>query len=133
MKKAGILNADLARIIAAMGHTDRLVVCDAGLPIPSGSAVIDLALTANVPRFLETLGAVLYELQVESAIVTDEMQRVSSNVFNAVKDLMPEIQLESVSHTRFKEMTRASGNVSFVRTGELTPYANIILVSGVTF
>ncbi|MCF7905318.1 MAG: D-ribose pyranase, partial [Candidatus Marinimicrobia bacterium] len=34
MKKVGILHPELSKAIAIMGHTDRLVVCDAGLPIP---------------------------------------------------------------------------------------------------
>lgn len=133
MKKAGILNADLARIVAAMGHTDRLVVCDAGFPIPRGSTVVDLALTANVPRFLETLGVVLQELQVERAIVADEMERVSNGLFTDVQELLGGVEIEAVSHERFKEMTNANKNVFFVRTGEATPYANIMLISGVTF
>lgn len=133
MKKSGILNADLSRIVASMGHTDRLVVCDAGLPIPRGSVVVDLALTTNVPRFIETLRVILSELQVERAVVAKEMQFESKDVYDAVQDLLPNIDVESVPHEKFKEVLNGSGNVSFIRTGEATPYANIILVSGVTF
>jgi len=133
MKKTGILNADLARIVASMGHTDRLVVCDAGLPIPIGRTVVDLALTTNIPRFLETLEVVLQELQVEHAVVAVEMEQISNEVYQSVKDLLPDIAMESVPHTRFKELANGAGNVFFVRTGEATPYANIILISGVTF
>lgn len=133
MKKAGILNADLARIVAAMGHTDKLVVCDAGFPIPNGRTVVDLALTTNIPRFLETLGVILQELQVESVVVADEMQRINNGVFEGVQELLQDIDMVSVPHETFKEMTNQNGNVVFVRTGEATPYANIMLISGVTF
>lgn len=133
MKKTGILNAELARIVAAMGHTDKLVVCDAGLPIPKGSTVVDLALTANIPRFRETLGVVLQELQVERAVIADEMERVSNGVFEDVHELLGGVEIETVPHERFKEMMTANKNVFFVRTGEATPYANIMLISGVTF
>lgn len=133
MKKTGILNAALARIVAGMGHTDRLVVCDAGLPIPIGRTVVDLALTTNIPRFLETLEVILQELQVEHAVVADEMEQISNDVFQSVRDLLPDIAMESVPHARFKELANGEGNVFFVRTGEATPYANIILISGVTF
>lgn len=133
MKKTGILNADLARIVAAMGHTDRLVVCDAGLPIPLGRTIVDLALTTNIPRFLDTLEVVLQELEVEHAVVANEMEEISSDLFQSVKDLLPNLAMELVPHTRFKEMANGVGNVCFVRTGEATPYANIILISGVTF
>lgn len=133
MKKTGILNADLARVVAGMGHTDKLVICDAGLPIPNGEAVVDLALTTNIPRFLETLRVILSELQVERAVVADEMKEVSNGVYEAVQDLLSGSNMESVPHERFKELTNSDGNVIFVRTGEATPYANIILISGVTF
>ena len=133
MKKAGILNADLSRAIAAMGHTDMLVVCDAGLPIPKGKSMIDLALTSNIPRFLETLEVVLQELEVERAVIADEMQKVDNSVYPGVQQLLPGLEMESVPHERFKQMANTDGNVVFVRTGETTPYANIILISGVTF
>lgn len=134
MKKTGILNADLARAIAAMGHTDKLVVCDAGLPIPRGKSVVDLALTTNIPRFLETLKVVLQELEVERVVIADEMKTSDNGVvFESVQKLLPGVEMNAVSHERFKELTNSDGNVVFVRTGESTPYANIILVSGVTF
>lgn len=133
MKKSGILNADLSRIVASMGHTDRLVVCDAGFPIPRGHLVVDLALTTNVPRFLETLSVVLQELQVERAVVAEEMEARSGEVYKAVQELLPDIEVEAMPHDQFKQEANGSGNVFFVRTGEATPYANIMLVSGVTF
>ena len=42
------------------------------------------------------------------------------------------IELERVPHEQFKALTR-DGTSAFVRTGECTPYANVILCSGVTF
>ncbi|NIT59553.1 MAG: D-ribose pyranase, partial [Aliifodinibius sp.] len=61
---SGILNGKLSRIIAAMGHTDKLVVCDCGLPIPRNAVMVDLALTNNIPSFRDTLMAILNELHV---------------------------------------------------------------------
>ncbi|HZW03833.1 MAG TPA: RbsD/FucU domain-containing protein, partial [Anaerolineaceae bacterium] len=42
-------------MIATLGHQDQLVIADAGLPIPDSTTRIDLALTAGVPTFLQTL------------------------------------------------------------------------------
>ncbi len=133
MKKAGILNAELSRIVAAMGHTDRLVICDSGLPIPRDKDVVDLALTTNIPRFIDTLRVVLEEMEVERAIVADEMTVKSNGLLDKVRGMMAGISLEAVPHERFKQLTGEQGNTWFVRTGEATPYANIILFSGVTF
>ena len=133
MKKTGTLNVRLSAIIAGMGHLDRLVICDSGLPIPNGSQVVDLALTTNIPRFLDTLSVVLQELQVERVIVATEMLRKSESVFAEVKRLADEAPVEDVPHEEFKRLTRNGEKIAFVRTGEATPFANAILVSGVTF
>ena len=133
MKRSGVLNSDLSRIIASMGHTDKLVVCDAGLPIPKNSDVVDLALTKNIPRFMDTLKVVLEELKVEEAIITNELVKGNSKFFKQINSLLNGAKIKKVNHEKFKEITRNGGNVTFVRTGEATPYANIILISGVTF
>lgn len=133
MKKSGVLNAQLAHVIASMGHTDKLVICDSGFPIPWNEEVIDLALTKNIPRFIETLKVVLSELQVEQAIIAEEMSSVNNSVFQQARDLLENAAIEQVPYEKFKRFTRGDGNSAFVRTGEMTPYANVILVSGVKF
>lgn len=133
MKKRGILNANLSRIIASMGHTDKLVICDSGLPIPKNSEVVDLALTTNIPRFLDTLKIILEELHIESAIIAKEMSGSKNSLFENTTQILKGAKLKKVPHEKFKELTRDKGNITFVRTGETTPYANIILISGVTF
>ncbi|HEX7356232.1 MAG TPA: D-ribose pyranase [Ignavibacteriaceae bacterium] len=133
MKRSGVLNSGLSRIIASMGHTDKLVVCDAGLPIPKNSDVVDLALTKNIPGFIDTLKVILEELKVEEAIVTYELVKGNAKFYKAIISLLNGTKIKKVNHEKFKEITRNGGNVTFVRTGEATPYANIILISGVTF
>ena len=133
MKKRGILNADLSRIIASMGHTDKLVICDSGLPIPRNSEIIDLALTTNIPRFLDTLKIILEELHIEGAVIAKEMCDGKNGLYENTTQMLNGAKLKKVPHEKFKELTRGKGNITFVRTGETTPYANIILISGVTF
>ncbi len=133
MKKTGILNSQLSRIIAGMGHSDKLVVCDSGLPIPREREAVDLALAANIPRFAETVKVILKELHVEKAIIAEEMESRSSAIHRELLGLLSGVEITKVPHTEFKKMTRSEGNIAFVRTGEASPYANVILVSGVTF
>ena len=132
MKKTGLLHAELSRTIASMGHGDILVIGDAGLPVPPGVPVIDLALREGVPGFLETLEIVLTELQVERAVIDEEMATVSPTMSEAFHAAWPsEIALHSVPHAELQ--TTAKGAKALVRTGECTPYSNIVLVSGVVF
>jgi D-ribose pyranase len=131
MKKIGIINQPVAAVIAGLGHTDTLVIADAGLPIPAETQRIDLALTQGIPTFLDTLRVVLGEMQVERATVAEEMLKVSPQIYQAVKALLGDVPIETVPHVTFKEQTHAARAV--IRTGEFTPYANIILVAGVVF
>ncbi|TVR85512.1 MAG: D-ribose pyranase [Trueperaceae bacterium] len=132
MKKTGLLHAELSRTIASMGHGDILVIGDAGLPVPPGVPLIDLALRTGVPGFLETLEIVLSELHVERAVIDEEMASVSPAMSAAFHAAWPsDVALHSVPHAELQATaTRAK---ALVRTGECTPYSNIVLVSGVVF
>jgi D-ribose pyranase len=131
MKKTGILNKDISEVVASLGHQDTLVIADAGLPIPAETRRIDLALKANLPPFLDTLEVILQEMQVEEAIVAEEMKEVSPRVYDEVVRLLGDVPIMAVPHKTFKERTRTARAI--IRTGEFTPYANVILVSGVVF
>ena len=131
MKKIGILNQSISSVIAGLGHTDTIVVADAGLPIPQETQRIDLALVEGIPSFLDTLRAVLTEMQLERAVVAEEMLETSPGVYEALEELLGDGLIETVPHSVFKEQTRSARAV--IRTGEFTPYANTILVAGVVF
>jgi D-ribose pyranase len=131
LKKTGILNRDLSQVIASMGHTDMLVVADAGLPVPAGVQRIDLAVRGGLPGFLETVEAISGELQVERIIVAEETGTVSPQIHAGLTEILHGAEVETVSHAQFKNLTK--GAIAVVRTGEFTPYANVILVSGVVF
>ena len=128
MKKVGIINQPISAVISELGHTDTLTIADAGLPIPASTRRIDLALTAGVPSFVQTLQAILEELFVERAIVAEEMKAVSPQIFAAVEQILVGVPIELVPHVSFKEQTADSRAI--IRSGEFTPYANIILVAG---
>ncbi len=133
MKKRGILHSELARIVAGMGHGDKLVICDSGYPIPHNRPVADVILTVNIPKIIETLNVILEELHVESAIVTDEMVKISPHIFKDVKKSLKNIPIKKITHEQFKEFTSSASNISFVRTGEATKFSNLILIAGVIF
>lgn len=133
MKKKGILHSELARIVAGMGHGDILVICDSGYPIPHGKPVADVILTLGVPGVIQTLRTVLEELHIENVIVAGEMEKVSESMYRQVREAVGDVPVQKISHEDFKKMTRTQSNISFVRTGEATKYANTMLVAGVVF
>ncbi|MEJ1090396.1 D-ribose pyranase [Microbacterium istanbulense] len=125
------INPALSRVISETGHTDLLVVTDAGLPIPPGSERIDLAYRPGAPAFFDVLDTVLAELVVEGATVSAEVAEHSPHVLAALRERLPGIEIELVPHVEFKERTH--GARAFVRSSEFTPYANVILQAGVAY
>lgn len=131
MKRTKLINSELSYTISKMGHTDSLTIGDCGLPIPNGVNRIDLALTHGVPSFLDTLDVVLEELCVEEIVIASEIEDKNLVTYEEILKRFKNIKITKVSHEEFKNMTKMSCAV--VRTGECSPYANIILKSGVVF
>ncbi len=131
MKKSELLNSDLSYEISKMGHTQTILIGDCGLPIPNGVKRIDLAVKRGVPSFADVLETVLSELCVEKYIVAEELHTENVNMDHYIKRTMGLVPSEVVSHEELKKMSEHV--VCIVRTGEASPYANIILQSGVRF
>ncbi len=139
MKKNTLLHSELSYLMSKLGHTDEITIADAGLPIPNDVARIDLALTHNVPGFIQTVQVLLQESQIESVIIAEEM-RTQSPILH--KELLAALRVDSeqtgretkvdyLCHEDFK--LRTGRSKAIVRTGECTPYANVIFQMGVTF
>ena len=133
MKKQGILNSDISRVLSYLGHTDRICIGDCGLPIPEETERIDLALAFGEPTFLRTLEIVAGDMKVEKIVLAEEIREQNPETLQAVEALFAgqKIEVEFVPHEELKKQTRACKAV--IRTGEVTPYANIILQSGCIF
>ncbi len=129
MKRGGILNAQLAGALARLGHTDTVVVCDAGLPIPPGPEVVDLAFRFGVPPFETVLSGLLEELVIEGATAAEEVKNGNPACHELL--LAQFSQIELVPHEELKRMVGGARLV--VRTGEATPYSNVLLRCGVPF
>lgn len=133
MKKGGVLNPALAAMIASCQHGDKLMVCDSGYPIPYSKKCLDLSVTVNLPRLLDVLNVILGDLQVEGVIVANEMEARSKEFYDNLMKVLPKVAVQHVTHAEFKELAKKEDNILFVRTGEATPFSNVILVSGVIF
>ncbi|MEQ4723900.1 D-ribose pyranase [Nonomuraea sp. B19D2] len=132
-RNQGTLNAQLARVISELGHTDTIIVTDAGLPIPRDVERVDLAVRENLPRFLDLLDAVLDEVAVEGVLLSEEIKQHSPDMLAAIEERFDRLglTLEFLPHAEFKQAT--AGARAAVRSGEFTPYANVLLTAGVVY
>lgn len=147
MKTKGILHNDLAREVARLGHGDMLVITDRGFPFPrhENTICIDVSVGRDLPRFVDVVKVVLEELEIEKVIIADETKSASPEIYSQLKEIVSQVKNkgnavveENIPHPEFKDLVLNGGLQGkevkvFVKTGEFTPYANIILVSGVDF
>lgn len=132
MKKNGIFNSDISKVLSDLGHTDQIAIGDAGLPIPAGVSKIDLAIAQADPSFIKVLTIILADMKVEEVILAEEIKTKNKGQLEAIASaLVDDEVIRYVSHEAFKEQLKQVKVV--IRTGECTPYSNIILQSGVLF
>ncbi|MBS3995273.1 MAG: D-ribose pyranase [Alkaliphilus sp.] len=139
MKKGILINSEISYAIAKMGHMDMLTVCDSGLPIPKEVQRIDVAIKEGLPSFIETLNTIIEELIIEEVVIAKETREVSLIIYEKIMETIKNIEcrdnvkikVTEIDHESFKQLTKQS--LCIVRTGEYSPYANIILKSGVLF
>ncbi|MFP8966148.1 D-ribose pyranase [Pokkaliibacter sp. CJK22405] len=139
MRLATLLNHPLTDVLARLGHTDEITVGDAGLPVPNGVPRIDLAVSRGIPQLQQVLRPMLEETAFEAVILAEEIREHSPEMHEQLCALINsvaatrgiDISLSYVPHEQFK--SRSANSKAVVRTGECTPYANIILIAGVAF
>lgn len=128
MRRGGILHPALGHLLSSTGHTDYFTVCDRGFPVPEGPERIDLALVDGIPTVLDVLRAVYAEWVIDRVLITEEMEQVSPERVTEIRSVVGDVPLQVVTHLELKRLA-PEGNAT-VRTGDIVPYANIILVSG---
>ena len=131
MKKSGILNSEVASVVAGMGHMDWLSIGDAGMPVPMGTKKIDLCVDKELPTFMQVLENVLTEMKVQKIYLADEIKDQNPEQLENIRKALPNVEVKFMPHTDLKKNLVKTH--AFIRTGEMTPYSNIILESGVTF
>lgn len=131
MKKNGILNRDINEVLGKLGHTDMILISDLGLPIPENVKCIDLTLIQGIPKFLDVLDVVEKEMVVEKIYVSKDISVQNPSIEKGIQTMFPKIETSYMKHEDFKELSKSVKVI--IRSGENTPYANIILQSACLF
>lgn len=127
-----MLNSEIAKILDDLGHTDTLVIGDLGLPVPPGVKKIDVALDIGNPSFIEVLKLVVKEMAIECITLAEEIKEKNPEQMKAIKEVLG--QKPEITFTPHENLKKQSAHAkAIIRTGEATPFSNIILQSGVIF
>jgi D-ribose pyranase len=130
MKRNGILNLGLNQALAAMGHGDLMIVCDAGFPIPAHTNRVDLAIVADVPDLETVLAAISADFIAEKIGYAHEMAQNNPRLKEKVDRIFAGAELVTFSHAEI--LTELAAKAKYiVRTGAFDPWGNIVLYSGV--
>jgi len=134
MRKTNLLNTELSNAISEIGHTQWLTIGDAGLPILNDGRKIDLSVIRGLPSFIDVLAATLSEMKVQKVYLAEEIKSENPDQLAAIKALLDDdVEIAWVNHDDLKAMSRDNNNIATVRTGEVTPFSNIVLESNVDF
>ena len=95
MKRLGILNSDIARVLAYMGHTDTLAIGDCGLPVPDTTERIDLAIEFGKPSFMDVLKPVSNDMKIEKIVLAEEICEQNPEMLEKIEQLLKKIEQET--------------------------------------
>ena len=129
MTESGLLNRELAAEFAKLGHTDKILITDAGLALPATTKVIDLALAPNLPTTITVLEEVLKHFSVEKILYSEETAKTSpSREKEFLSHFDDSVAVEKVTQNDLRG--KLCSEVKFaIRTGDFTAYSNLVLVS----
>jgi L-fucose mutarotase len=133
-----LLTPELLYAMAEMGHGDEIAIVDANFPAASlGPRLIEIR-GASSPDLLDALLTLFpLDTSVVPAVFTMEVVGDPSAVPDPVMDFaevftrhrLDDCEIGTLERRAFYE--RAKGAFALVRTGEMRPYGNILLVKGV--
>lgn len=128
MLKSGILNPHLLSLLARVRHTNTLVIADWAFPFWPEIETVDLSLTHGIPMVGEVLSAILPIFQVGRIWQAEEFTQVNSpEIVQQFQRSIGDLKLVRESHVKFK--TRVPHAIGLIRTGDSTPYGNLIIES----
>lgn len=130
MKRHGILNAELSGALATLGHTDLLMVVDAGFPIPRSAHRVDLAIAENLPDLRTVLELISAELVVEGVVRADDVTTNNPRLDEWLQKRFTAAEFTTRSHADMLGELAQQAKV-IVRTGAFEPWGNVGLFCGV--
>ena len=128
-----LLTPDLLHALASMGHGDEIVIADANFPSASIARRLICLPGTDAPGALEAILTVLPLDAVSSPAVFAMQPAGRQELPRPVADFLRVLGTSATigSLDRFAFYQRARNAFAVVRTGDLRPYGNAILVKGV--
>lgn len=124
----GIVNRDLNRLLGEQGHKDRFMLCDAGMAIPKDAKCVDLSYAKFKPMVTEVLAEIQKYFEIESVAILKETKENSPERFREFLGMLKKEQIEMTDIVTVRK--EANDMKFFIRTGDYTPFSNLVITSG---
>jgi D-ribose pyranase len=125
----GIINGQLASVLARFRHVNTLAIVDGPFPSYPDVELVDLALVKGFPTIPDVLNAILPLLDITGIYLANEFsQKVDSKTVNSYKKFYENIPTILIPHEEFK--VKVGQSLAIIHTGDAVPYSSVILKSG---
>ena len=128
MRETGIVNRDICDVLSTLGHTDQMMVCDAGFAIPNGVRTVDISYGENKPTVPEVLHELLKHFSVERIVVSEDTQKRMPNRFVELVGAFDGVPADIISQDDLR--ARARDVKAIIRTGDFSAFSNVLIISG---
>jgi D-ribose pyranase len=129
MIKNGIINGDLASLLARFRHVNTIAIVDGPFPTYPGVETIDLALVMGTPTVCQVLDAILPYLDLTGMFLAAEFEsQVDAATVAKYKKHHGGLPTTIIAHEDFK--VKVGQTLGIIHTGDAVPYSSVILRSG---
>lgn len=124
----GLVNPQISSLVCRIRHTNTLVIADAAFPFWPQIETVDISLVKGIPTIIEVLDAILPNFKAGEVFMAREFKECNDRkTQNAFRRACRGVKMTFEPHLEFKK--RVPLAVGLIRTGDTTPYGNLILVS----
>ena len=126
---SGIINCQLASVLARFRHVNTLAIVDGPFPSYPGVELVDLALIKGFPTIPNVLDAILPLLDLSGLYLANEFsEKVDAPTVAKYKKHFENIPINLIPHEEFK--IKVGQALAIIHTGDAVPYSSVILKSG---
>ena len=126
---SGIINGQLASVLARFRHVNTLAIVDGPFPSYPGVELVDLALIKGFPTIPNVLDAILPLLDLSGLYLANEFcEKVDAPTVAKYKKHFENIPINLIPHEEFK--IKVGQALAIIHTGDAVPYSSVILKSG---
>ncbi len=129
MMRDGIINGQLASLLARFRHVNAIAIVDGPFPSYLNVETVDLAVKKGFPTIPQILDLILPELDLSGVVMAKEFEaKVEKSIVDKYRSHLKGIPLQIIDHEDFK--VQVGKTLGIIHTGDPIPYSSVILKSG---